>query len=257
MWAAVMVLPKMLVDAKITEQKMLADGVYLMKLNAPEIAKEAKPGNFLQVKAAKGTVLLRRPLGVAEAENGKISLIYRKTGKGTAELSELQAGETVNLLGNLGNHFNLNLKNPLLVGGGMGLSPLLFYAKYVKNASVLIGAKHSGELFWENLFKPFAKEIFIATEDGSRGEKGFNVVLLPKLLEKGEYDGVIACGPDPMMRRAVEIAAKANCPVEVSLERRMGCGLGACLSCAIDTKSGRKKVCKDGPVFKGEEVFFQ
>lgn len=251
-----MVLPKTLTDAKIIEQKELIAGVFKMTLESPEIAKAAKPGNFLQVKAAKATVLLRRPLGIAEAQNDNVSLIYRRIGKGTAELAELQKGDMVSLLGTLGNSFNENFKNPLLVGGGMGLSPLLFYAKAHKNAAVLMGGRTSSELFWEDVFKPFAKEIFIATEDGSKGEKGFNVALLPKLLQTEKYDGVIACGPDPMMKKVVEIAKEYNIPVEVSLEKRMGCGLGACLSCAIDTTKGRKKVCKDGPVFNGEEVFF-
>lgn len=251
-----MALPKTLIDAKITEQSELITGVFNMTLYAPEIARTAKPGNFLQVKAAKANTLLRRPLGIADAEGDNISLIYRKIGKGTAELAELQQGDIVSLLGALGNSFDESFKNPLLVGGGMGLSPLLFYARAQKNAAVLMGGRTSAEVFWEDIFKPFAKEIFIATEDGSKGEKGFNVALLPKLLKSGKYDGVIACGPDPMMKKAVDIAKEYSVPVEVSLERRMGCGLGACLSCAIDTTKGRKKVCKDGPVFKGEEVFF-
>ncbi|MBO6305687.1 MAG: dihydroorotate dehydrogenase electron transfer subunit [Selenomonadaceae bacterium] len=256
MWAAVMVLRKTLTDAEITEQRELIAGVFKMTLHAPEIARTAKPGNFLQVKAAKANTLLRRPLGIADAEGDNISLIYRKIGKGTAELAELQQGDIVSILGALGNSFDESFKNPLLVGGGMGLSPLLFYAQAHKNAAVLMGGRTSSEIFWEDIFKPFAKEIFIATEDGSKGEKGFNVALLPKLLKSGKYDGVIACGPDPMMKKAVDIAREYSVPVEVSLERRMGCGLGACLSCAIDTANGRKKVCKDGPVFKGEEVFF-
>ena len=250
-----MVLPKMLLNAEVLEQKSLIDGVYLMTLKTSEIAKAAKAGNFLQVKAARGNTLLRRPLGIADANGDNISLIYRKIGSGTGELSELKAGDVVSVLGPLGNSFT-NFKKPLLVGGGMGLSPLLFYAKMNKESSVLMGGRNANEIFWEEIFKPYAKEIFIATEDGSRGEKGFNVALLPKLLETKNYDAVIACGPDPMMKKAVEIAKNYNVPVEVSLERRMGCGLGACLSCAIDSIRGRKKVCKDGPVFSGEEVFF-
>ena len=187
-----MVLRKTLTDAEITEQRELIAGVFKMTLHAPEIARTAKPGNFLQVKAAKANTLLRRPLGIADAEGDNISLIYRKIGKGTAELAELQQGDIVSILGALGNSFDESFKNPLLVGGGMGLSPLLFYAQAHKNAAVLMGGRTSSEIFWEDIFKPFAKEIFIATEDGSKGEKGFNVALLPKLLKSGKYDGVIA-----------------------------------------------------------------
>ena len=140
-----MVLCKILADAKIVEQKSLAKDIFLMRLHAPDIAKAAKPGNFLQVKAKRGTTLLRRPLGIAEACGDNVSLIYRKIGKGTAELAAMQEGEIVSVMGTIGNTFNLNLKNPLLVGGGMGLSPLLFYAEYMKNASVLMGAKTSAK----------------------------------------------------------------------------------------------------------------
>ena len=250
-------MPKMLLDAVITERGELIKDVFMLSVKCPEIASEAKPGNFIQLKPQKGKTLLRRPLGIANVFDDYIVFIYRKVGKGTGELSELQRGDMLSLLGPLGNAFNSEFKHPLLVGGGMGLSPLLFYAKeHNKNIGVLMGGRCAEELFWEKFFAKYSNEIFIATEDGSKGEKGFNVALLPKLLEEKQYDGIIACGPDPMMQKAVEIAKKYDVPVEVSLERRMGCGLGACLSCAIDTANGRKKVCKDGSVFKGEEVFF-
>lgn len=249
-------MPKMLLDAVITECGELIKDVFMLSAKCGEIAKIAKPGNFIQLKPVKGNALLRRPLGVANVFDDYIVFIYRKIGKGTSELSELKRGDMVSLLGPLGNSFNMEFKRPLLVGGGMGLSPLLFYAKEHKNLDVLIGGRTSAELFWEKYFDKYSQNIFVATEDGSKGEKGFNVDLLPKILKENEYDGIIACGPDPMMKKAVEIAKEFNIPVEVSLERRMGCGLGACLSCAVDTKSGRKKVCKDGPVFQGEEVFF-
>ena len=249
-------MPKMLLDAVITERGELIKDVFMMAVKCEEIAKIAKPGNFIQIKPKTGNSFLRRPLGVANVFDNYIIFIYRKIGKGTSELSELKHGDMVSLLGPLGNAFNTEFKRPLLVGGGMGLSPLLYYAKEHREIDVLMGGRTSDELFWEKFFAKYSKNIFIATEDGSKGEKGFNVEILPKILKENEYDGIIACGPDPMMKRAVEVAKKFNIPVEVSLERRMGCGLGACLSCAIDTVNGRRKVCKDGPVFKGEEVFF-
>lgn len=249
-------MPKMLLDAVVTERGELIKDVFMLSVKCLDIAKIAKPGNFIQLKPQGKSTLLRRPLGVANVFEDYIVFIYRKLGKGTKELSELKHGDTVSLLGPLGNAFT-DFKHPLLVGGGMGLSPLLFYAKeHRDNIGVLMGGRTSEELFWEKFFAKYSNDIFVATEDGSKGEKGFNVDLLPNLLKGNKYDGVIACGPEPMMKKAAQIAKEYNIPVEVSLEKRMGCGLGACLSCAIDTVNGRKKVCKDGPVFKGEEVFF-
>ena len=139
----------------------------------------------------------------------------------------------------------------------MGLSPLLFYAKSMgKKADVLMGGKHASEMFWTKLVELYAREIYVTTDDGSMGTKGFAVSLLPELLETKNYDAVMACGPDIMMQKAAELSKAAGVPCQVSLEKRMACGLGACLSCSIDTAGGmRKKVCKDGPVFWAEEVF--
>lgn len=252
-------LPKHASEAGILAQEKMAEGVYRMTMDSPEIAQEARPGNFVHVRLPGTDLLLRRPLGIADAdeERGTIDLIYRVLGRGTAAFSTLRPGDRVNLLGPLGRGFSEEPEHPLLVGGGMGLSPLLFCAKRMgKRADVLMGGKCASEMFWAGLFAPHVSEIRIATDDGSLGEKGFAVALLPDLLEKGAYDGVLACGPEVMMRKAAQIARDAGIPCQVSLERRMACGLGACLSCSVDgTDGSRKKVCKDGPVFWAEEVF--
>ena len=148
-------------------------------------------------------------------------------------------------------------ERPLLVGGGMGLSPLLFCAGVMgEKADVLMGGRCAREMFWETLFRPHVLNTYITTDDGSLGVKGFTVSLLPELLAGGGYDAVIVCGPEIMMQRTARLAKEAGIPCQVSLERRMACGLGACLSCSIDATDGtRKKVCKDGPVFWAEEVF--
>ena len=252
-------LPKFSLDAEILSQEQMAENVHRMTVHCPQIAGEAQPGTFVQMRLLGGDVLLRRPLGIAEAERekGTLSFLYRVLGKGTAAFSRLRPGAQVNLLGPLGHGFCMDLHRPLLVGGGMGLSPLLFYARCMeKRADVLMGGRHAGEMFWTELFKPYVSKSYLATDDGSLGSKGFAVSLLPKLLEKGEYDAVIACGPEIMMERAAEMAKAAGIPCQVSLEKRMACGLGACLSCSVDASDGtRKKVCKDGPVFWAEEVF--
>lgn len=139
----------------------------------------------------------------------------------------------------------------------MGLSPVLFYAAAMQGkADVLMGGKTKGELFWQELFTGKVQDIFCTTDDGSLGTKGFTTTLLPELLAKKDYDIVVACGPEIMMKGIAKIAKEHGVRCQVSLEKRMGCGLGACLSCSIDTTDGkRKKVCKDGPVFEAGEVF--
>ena len=257
----VMVLPKekVTVDANIVSQQELYDQVFQLVVKAPEVAALAEAGQFVQLRILNSNCLLRRPVGIAAAdkEKGTVAFIYRVVGKGTKAISELKAGDTINVLGPLGNGFDTTAKKPLIVGGGMGLSPVLFYAAVMQGkADVLMGGKTAGELFWQDLFTGKVQEIFCTTDDGSLGTKGFTTTLLPELLEKKDYDLVVACGPEIMMKGIAKIAKEHGLRCQVSLEKRMGCGLGACLSCSIDTTDGkRKKVCKDGPVFEAGEVF--
>ena len=254
-----MTLHKFAVDAEILEQKQLLDNIFKMTVYCPQIAQAASPGCFVQLRLLGGDILLRRPVGIADAdvERGTIAFIYRVVGKGTKAFSSLRFKDIINVLGPLGNGFTMNVKKPLLVGGGMGLAPLLFYAKEMGSAAeVLMGAKNESELFWKELFEPFVSKVHITTDDGSVGTKGFTTTLLPQLLKNEQYDAIIVCGPEIMMRSIAEIAKAACIPCQVSLEKRMACGLGACLSCSIDTTDNkRKKVCKDGPVFWAQEVF--
>lgn len=256
----VMILPeKVITDARILLQQELYDHVFRMVVEVPEIAARAKAGQFVQLRIPSGGFLLRRPLGIAEAdkEKGTAAFIYRVVGKGTKALSRLKAGDFINVLGPLGHGFDTAAKRPLIVGGGMGLSPVLFYASSMKGqADVLMGGKTAGELFWQPLFAPNVQEIFCTTDDGSLGMKGFVTARLPELLAHKNYDCLVACGPEIMMKSVAQIAREHGIRCQVSLEKRMGCGLGACLSCSIDTTDGRrKKVCKDGPVFEAGEVF--
>lgn len=256
-----MTLPKYLEDALVIAQQELAENVYSLVLSAKNIADSAKPGQFIDLRLLNGAFTLRRPFGIAmiDKEKGQFTIVYRVLGKGTTFLSQLTAGDMVNVLGPLGNGFDMKAKRPLIVGGGMGLSPVLFYAIAMNGkADVLMGGKNACELFWHNLYKDHVKNIFCTTDDGSLGEKGFVTTLLPKLLVQHDYDLVVTCGPEIMMRSVAKVAAEHEISCEVSLEKRMGCGLSACLSCSIDTADGkRKKVCKDGPVFKAEEVFYE
>lgn len=250
------------VVAQVLSQTRLSADVCKLVLQAPSIALRSQPGQFVQIGLQQGGTLLRRPLGLAEVDTrqGNISLIYRIVGKGTNALSNLQTGDMVKVLGPLGHGFSRETRKPLLVGGGMGLSPLLYYAQWLSahniKVDVLMGGRTAEELFWQRLFATCTDNIYLTTDDGSLGLKGFVTDLLPQILTKSDYDKVMVCGPEIMMKNVYKVCREKIVPCEVSLERRMGCGLGACLSCSIDTLSGRRKVCKDGPVFPAEEVFF-
>ena len=255
-----MTLPeKFALDGEIMSQTELLAGVWRLEVEAPIIAREAQPGQFVQLQITRGAFTLRRPVGIAQVNliKGTVTFIYRAVGKGTQALAELKPGEKINVLGPLGHGFSRQAKRPLLVGGGMGLSPLLFYAEQMQGqADVLMGGRDARELFWQDIYAPHVQQVFCTTDDGSCGTKGFTTTLLPELLQQGKYDLVIACGPEIMMQGIAKIAKEYDVPCQVSLEKRMGCGLGACLSCSLDTTSGqRKKVCKDGPVFWAKEVF--
>ena len=241
-------------NAKILSNEEVAAKIFRLIVDAPELAQISRAGQFVQVKISD-EFTLRRPLGIASTADGKVKIFYRAVGRGTETLSKRRAGEHLNILGALGNGFTPREGKILLVGGGMGLAPLLCAAENF-SADVLMGGRNGGEvIFWQEEFRPHVEEIFISTDDGSYAKKGFVTDLLPEILAVKNYSTIFTCGPEIMMRGVAKIALEKNLPCEVSFEKRMACGLGACLSCSIDTVDGRKKVCKDGPVFDAQKVF--
>ena len=241
-------------DVEILSNEEVAAKIFRLTVDAPELAETARAGQFVQVKISDDFTL-RRPLGIASTAGGKVKIFYRLVGRGTETLSTRQASEHLNILGALGNGFTPRGGKILLVGGGMGLAPLLCAAENF-SADVLMGGRTSDEVaFWQTEFCPHVEEIFITTDDGSIGKYGFVTDALPDVLAKKNYAAVLTCGPEIMMRGVAKLAAEKNIPCEVSFEKRMACGLGACLSCSIDTVNGRRKVCKDGPIFDAREVF--
>ena len=240
--------------AEILSNEAVAEKIFRLTLNSPELAKISRAGQFVHVKISD-EFTLRRPFGIASTIGGRVKIFYRIVGRGTENLSRRRVGERLEVLGALGNGFTARNGKILLVGGGMGMAPLLCAAENF-SADVLIGGRTRDEvIFWQNEFQPLAEKIFITTDDGSYHRKGFVTDFLPEILVGGDYTAVLTCGPEIMMRGVAKLAAEKNLPCEVSFERRMACGLGACLSCSIDTVDGRKKVCKDGAIFDARKVF--
>lgn len=248
---------KTIAMAKVVEQRQLNSSTRLIKVHAPEIANVAVPGQFVNVQVCKNSApLLRRPFGVAgvNKEEGTFTMIYRVIGEGTQILAAAAVGDSLSIVGPLGRGFDLGAKRPLVIGGGVGLAPILFLAAALGNSHVLMGGRTAEELFWTDLYKAYCPEMFLTTDDGSQGTKGTVMALLPQLLAEGGYDCVYVCGPVPMMRAVAAACLEAKVPCQVSLEKYMACGLGACLSCACEGIGKRIKVCKDGPVFWAQEV---
>ena len=244
---------KKIIESRIIENKKVTDDIFKIIVSADV---DGEAGQFVQVRLHSNEFTLRRPFGIAATNNDQLTMFYRIIGKGTQFLSECKAGISINILAPLGNGFNIDGEKILLVGGGLGLAPLLPAAYKSKSADVIVGGKNIDEaLLWKNEFKNLAENIFITTDDGSYGHHGFATDIMPDILKSNHYDRILTCGPEIMMRNVAEIAKKNNIPCQVSLEKRMACGLGACLSCSTDTIHGRKKICKDGPIFNAEEVF--
>ncbi|MCD8198944.1 MAG: dihydroorotate dehydrogenase electron transfer subunit [Phascolarctobacterium sp.] len=248
---------KTIADVKITEEYFLNDSTKLIEVYAPEIVRQAEPGQFVNVQVCRNSMpLLRRPLGIAgvDREKGTFSMIYRIIGDATKILAEACKGDTLSIVGPLGRGFDLSAEKPLLVGGGLGLAPLLFLAdKLEGSAYLLMGGRNREELFWRSLYEKICRKILVTTDDGSEGTKGTVMELLPQMLQEG-YDCVYVCGPVPMMKAVAAECIKAGIKCQVSLEKYMACGLGACLSCSFQGIGKRLKVCTDGPVFWAEEV---
>lgn len=246
----------------VISQDCIAKDIYSLWLQTDKIAAQAKPGQFVSVYCNDGGHLLPRPISLCEidTEKGALRLVYRVVGKGTEMFAGLKAGDSVEVLGPLGNGFPMEEaegKRVFLVGGGIGVPPMLETAKQLQGESVLVMGYRDELFLTEEMNK--AGELVIATEDGSAGTKG-NV--LDAIRENDlKADMIFACGPKPMLRALKAYGLEKNIPCYVSMEERMACGVGACLGCVcqsteVDEHSQvkNKRVCKDGPVFLSTEV---
>lgn len=247
------------IKAKIVYNKKLSSGYFRLILEAPAIARSVCPGQFLEIKADDSCrPLLRRPFSVHRVNRQKIEVLYQKVGPATELLSGRGAGGYLDIIGPLGSGFRLSTKTrALIVGGGIGLAPLVFLAGRLSRPLVLIGARSKAGVLCEGEFKALGCEVKIATDDGSCGFKGRVTDLLEKVLPLAINHkplAVYSCGPRPMLKEVSRICKKYNLPAQVSLEEHMACGIGACLGCVVKTKQGFQRVCKDGPVFNADEI---
>ena len=233
--------------ANIAENYKVCNGIYKMVIedNSP-----VKAGQFYMLKPK--AALLGRPISVSEVEDGRVTFIYATVGKGTEEFSKLKVGENIEVVGPLGNGFDIrDYGKVALVGGGIGIAPLLQLAKNLRkrdnNMVMDLYAGFRDDVYLVDQFKEYVNSSYIATNSGRVGTKGF----VTDILEIEKYDTVLCCGPEVMMKAVVDICKKYNKQVYVSMEKHMACGVGACLVCTCKTKDGNKRTCKDGPVFDG------
>jgi dihydroorotate dehydrogenase electron transfer subunit len=242
----------------------ISSDVFLFTLIASQLARAAQPGQFIHVKIPG--VILRRPLSIHDIVGSKLYLLFRARGKGTQILANFKKGQTLDILGPLGSGFQLDRVSEkhavnILIGGGIGVAPLLFLARCICKASklkpvVLLGAKHAQDIFAARAFKKLGCRVFISTDDGSAGIKGNVVHLLNSVLKTDININIFACGPQVMFRAIHEvICGMANVRAQVSFEQFMGCGTGICCGCTVAVKDGYKKACKDGPVFDINDAF--
>lgn len=238
----------------------------LMKLKSPDVALSAQPGQFINIQcSADNKLILRRPISVmdADAEKGTIDIAYEIRGEGTKLLSVRKPGEILDIMGPLGNGFpvNVSYQKIAIVGGGIGIYPLYFLAKRYMNCDidVFMGYQCADKVVLGEEFDREGCRVYLSTDDGSRGRGGYITDLFKEIYKKGMYDAVFVCGPEVMSKKVIGMVRKNGDRSFVSLEERMGCGIGACLVCSCEVRTsdgtGRKTVCKDGPVFDGSIVF--
>ncbi|MBU1599950.1 dihydroorotate dehydrogenase electron transfer subunit [bacterium] len=255
---------------EVAFQEEVGTGCFRMELIGEGLS--GRPGQFFHILCDKGDFsykihnlptntlslenkpILRRPFSIHRLREGGIEILYKVKGIGTRMLSFLKKGDTLSLLGPCGQGFRIQETPSILVGGGMGVAPIFALAESLKSSSVtcLIGAKTGNELLMTKEFQSLGINTEMATDDGSCGKKGTVLDLLLSYYTTSAT--VYACGPIPMLSSIIKFAKENKASCQVLMEERMGCGMGGCLCCALPTKAGYKKVCKDGPVFEAEEL---
>ena len=237
----------------IVSNEALTDSVYKMVLSGDTSAITAA-GQFVNIRLEG--MFLRRPISVCDYDGTTLTIVYKVVGKGTAAMSRMAPGTELDILTGLGNGYDLSLSGdrPVLLGGGVGVPPMYNLAKKLmaegKHVTVILGFNTKSEIFYEDAFKALGCDVIVATADGSYGVKGFATTPLAEL----SYTYFYTCGPEPMLKAVYKAA---NTSGQMSFEERMGCGFGACMGCSCKTLTGYKRICKEGPVMKKEEILWE
>ena len=254
------------VNCELVKKEVIAEGIYKFTVKAPAIAEKAEAGQFLEIKVSKtGTPFLRRPISIYNIckEEGLVEFIFQVKGEGTKLLAEENVGAELDIMGPLGKgSFDIEgYKKVAIIGGGIGTYPLHELAKELygnADVTMYMGFRTKDLVTLEKEFEAVSNRLVITTDDGSYKEKGYAINFLKEDCKKEKPDMIYACGPLPMLKAVREFAIEENIPCQVSLEERMGCGIGACLGCAVKIISGEEPrfghVCKDGPVFNAKDV---
>lgn len=253
---------KKIIDFTIEENRKLNEDLFRLTLRPDEELPEIRPGQFVNVRVDDSpSTFLRRPISVhdVETEKGRLYLLIKIAGTGTARLSSLASGEKLNIMLPLGNGFSipLNQERCLLIGGGVGIAPMLHFSRELNKKNIrptlLIGVRSRKDIALEKEFGEYA-DVYYTTEDGSYGEKGYPT---GHSLLNNRFDRIFCCGPQPMMQAVARYARKNDIECEVSLENTMACGIGACLCCVTETSEGHKCVCTEGPVMNIKDLKWQ
>ena len=238
---------------EIIENVALTKDVYRMKLSGDTSAITA-PGQFVNILL--DGLFLRRPISVCDWDDGVLTIVYKVVGHGTEQMSKMVPGKQLDILTGLGNGYNMTLcgDKPVLLGGGVGVPPMYGLAKCLRakgiDVSVILGFNTQSEIFYEEEFKALGCHVTVATADGSYGVKGFATTPLADM----DYTYFYTCGPEPMLKAVYKATHTSG---QMSFEERMGCGFGACMGCSCKTLTGYKRICKDGPVMKKEEILWE
>ncbi len=237
----------------ITENKPLTANVFQMRLSG-DTSDITRSGQFVNILL--DGFFLRRPISVCDREEGLLTIVYKVVGKGTEKMSTMGVGETLDILTGLGNGYDLSSagEKPLLLGGGVGVPPMYLLAKELiargKQVSVILGFNTKDEVFYENEFRALGADVTVTTVDGSYGTRGF----VTDAMKSIDYSYFYTCGPEPMLKAVWNASTTEG---QMSFEERMGCGFGACMGCSCKTLAGNKRICKEGPVMRKEEILWQ
>jgi dihydroorotate dehydrogenase electron transfer subunit len=238
---------------EIKENRALTSNVYKMTLSG-DTSDITAPGQFVNIKL--DGLFLRRPISVCDCTDGELTIIYKVVGKGTEQMSKMVDGDVLDVLSGLGNGYDTDTSGdrPLLLGGGVGVPPMYMLCKKLigegKQVSVILGFNTRDEVFYEDEFKAIGASVTVTTVDGSYGTRGF----VTDAMKGMDYTYFYTCGPEPMLRAVYSASVTSG---QFSFEERMGCGFGACMGCSCKTVTGYKRICKDGPVLKKEEILWE